>query len=169
MKKIRKLIVILIIFAIIGSVCYFKLPVVTGFINSITKTEEPSKDKDNPVLDDLQQQITALNENINGMMTVLSEKESQISLMTADLDLAYGEIDSQTRVINTLCGEIDTKNSTIANLENENTVLQNQITELERTQQELISNLQVQINNNLIQIQTLQTTIINLQNENISL
>lgn len=159
--------VILLIFISTVSICYSAIPSFKTYVNSnIFKIEEQKEDK---TLKDLQEQVSELNENINSMMYVLADKESQIMLMSNELETANEEITTKTNVIDTLCGEIEIKNNTITNLENENTSLQQQIDTLEETQQELINNLQQQITTNTESINTLRNDIssINLELANI--
>ena len=91
----KYLFVALLLVGVIGLIFYF----------------QPWKKEDSPKQDttitDLQNQVSELNENINNMMIVLSDKETTIQLMTVSLDDAYDEIDKQNKAMDALVNELD--------------------------------------------------------------
>ncbi len=117
-------------FKTIASVMIIVMLFVFGFLIYESRDKEEVVADNSSVIEELQMQISDLDENINIMLFMIEEKDSEIQVMTYSLRQANAEIDSQARAMDILCDEIDAKNEEITLLEVENSQLKNQLAEL---------------------------------------
>ncbi len=92
--------------------------------------DKPAPDTSTSVVVQMKEQIEQLNENMEMMMLVLSDKEATIQVMSVELEETTDELNSTKRAMDILCDDIDAKNATIAQLEQDKAEQQAKFDEL---------------------------------------
>lgn len=138
-------------FKTIASVMIIVMLFVFGFLFYESKDKEEAVADNSSVIEELQMQISDLNENIDLMLCLIDQKDSELQVATFNLRQANAEIDSQARAMDILCDEIDAKNEEITLLESENSQLKNELFDLSadiETNSDAIAELQAKVEAN---------------------
>lgn len=114
-------------FKTIASVMIIVMLFVFGFLIYESKDKEEAVADNSSVIEELQMQISDLNENIDLMLCLIDQKDSELQVATFNLRQANAEIDSQARALDVLCNEIEAKNEEISVLTLENRQLEEEL------------------------------------------
>ncbi len=162
-KFFKAIAVILSIGFIILVFCYFTIVKfrerVNNFFGISQSVVVPPSEDNAALIKEMQQQITSLSENVEGLLVVVADKENEIQVMTYSLKEAEEKVDSQSRAIDTLCDEIDAKNNTISSLETENHNYEEQIRTMNSEHAEEILTYQAKIDEDKQTIALLENEI----------
>ena len=114
-------------FKTIASVMIIVMLFVFGFLIYESRDKEEVVADNSSVIEELQMQISDLNENIDLMLCLIDQKDSELQVATFNLRQANAEIDSQARALDVLCDEIEAKNEEISVLTLENRQLEEEL------------------------------------------
>ena len=114
-------------FKTIASVMIIVMLFVFGFLIYESRDKEEVVADNSSVIEELQMQISDLNENIDLMLCLIDQKDSELQVATFNLRQANAEIDSQARALDVLCDEIEAKNEEISVLTLENRHLEEEL------------------------------------------